>query len=75
MKMASCTEQFIRTVPKAELHVHLESTLEPKVLFRLAERNRMARCGGRQRTLFALLNSSLTLRTSSHCTLKVAGSS
>ncbi len=42
MKMASCTEQFIRTVPKAELHVHLQSTLEPKVLFRLAERNRMA---------------------------------
>jgi adenosine deaminase len=42
MKMVSCTEQFIRTVPKAELHVHLESTLEPKVLFRLAERNRMA---------------------------------
>jgi adenosine deaminase len=40
MEMASCTEQFIRTVPKAELHVHLEGTLEPKMLFRLAERNR-----------------------------------
>jgi adenosine deaminase len=40
MEMASCTEQFIRTVLKAELHVHLEGTLEPKMLFRLAERNR-----------------------------------
>jgi adenosine deaminase len=42
MEMASCTEQFIRTVPKAELHVHLEGTLEPKMLFRLAERNWIA---------------------------------
>jgi adenine deaminase len=42
MKMVSCTEQFIRTVPKAELHVHLEGTLEPKMLFRLAEWNRIA---------------------------------
>src|ERR1700753_3398755 len=33
------TEQFIRTLPKAELHVHLEGSLEPEMLFSLAERN------------------------------------
>ena len=42
MEMASRTEQFIRTVPKAELHVHLEGTIEPGMLFRLAERNGIA---------------------------------
>lgn len=40
--MVSRIEQFIRTVPKAELHVHLEGSLEPEMLFRLAERNSIA---------------------------------
>lgn len=31
--------QFIDTIPKAELHVHLEGTLEPELKFALAERN------------------------------------
>src|ERR1700761_1992215 len=35
------TEQFIRTLPKAELHMHLEGSLEPEMLFSLAERNRI----------------------------------
>ena len=35
-------EQFIRTLPKAELHVHLEGSLEPEMLFSLAERNGIA---------------------------------
>jgi adenosine deaminase len=35
-------EQFIRSVPKAELHMHLEGSLEPQMLFRLAKRNRVA---------------------------------
>ena len=30
---------FIRELPKAELHVHVEGTLEPEMRLRLAERN------------------------------------
>ncbi|HSM43660.1 MAG TPA: adenosine deaminase [Acidimicrobiia bacterium] len=33
-------EEFIRRLPKAELHVHIEGTLEPQLMFDLAERNR-----------------------------------
>lgn len=33
--------QFIRQLPKAELHVHIEGTLEPELLFELAVRNRV----------------------------------
>ncbi|MEV6605615.1 adenosine deaminase [Kutzneria sp. NPDC051319] len=33
------TDAFISTLPKAELHVHLEGTLEPELLFTLAARN------------------------------------
>ena len=32
---------FIAGVPKAELHVHLEGTLEPELKFELAARNRL----------------------------------
>ena len=32
---------FIEGMPKAELHVHLEGTLEPELKFQLAARNRM----------------------------------
>ena len=32
-------ETFIREMPKAELHVHIEGTLEPELKFLLAERN------------------------------------
>lgn len=31
--------QFIESMPKAELHVHLEGTLEPELSFALAEKN------------------------------------
>lgn len=32
---------FIRHLPKAELHLHIEGTLEPELLFKLADRNKM----------------------------------
>ena len=31
---------FIDGLPKAELHLHIEGTLEPELMFRIAERNR-----------------------------------
>jgi adenosine deaminase len=34
-------EQFIRDLPKAELHVHIEGTLEPELLYEIAGRNRL----------------------------------
>ncbi len=32
---------FVRQLPKAELHVHIEGTLEPELVFELAARNRV----------------------------------
>ncbi|MGI9529599.1 MAG: adenosine deaminase [Acidimicrobiia bacterium] len=34
-------EAFTRALPKAELHVHIEGTLEPELMFELAKRNRV----------------------------------
>ncbi|WP_326837798.1 adenosine deaminase [Amycolatopsis rhabdoformis] len=34
-------DAFVATLPKAELHVHLEGTLEPELLFALASRNQV----------------------------------
>ena len=31
--------EFIKKTPKAELHLHIEGTLEPELLFKLANRN------------------------------------
>jgi len=31
--------EFIKKTPKAELHLHIEGTLEPDLLFKLAKRN------------------------------------
>ena len=35
-------EDFIRGLPKAELHLHIEGTLEPELMFELAQRNGVA---------------------------------
>ncbi|MBS0552767.1 MAG: adenosine deaminase [Proteobacteria bacterium] len=35
-------DTFVLALPKAELHLHIEGTLEPELMFRLAARNRVA---------------------------------
>ena len=35
----STISEFIQGLPKAELHLHLEGTLEPEMMFELARRN------------------------------------
>ncbi|HXT02385.1 MAG TPA: adenosine deaminase [Elusimicrobiota bacterium] len=39
--MARSLDDFIAAVPKAELHLHIEGTLEPELMFALAERNKL----------------------------------
>jgi adenine deaminase len=36
------TEDFIAALPKAELHLHIEGSLEPELMFALAKRNGVA---------------------------------
>ena len=33
--------EFIKKIPKAELHLHIEGSLEPDLMFELAKRNRI----------------------------------
>lgn len=35
-------DSFVRGLPKAELHLHIEGTLEPELMFELSERNQIA---------------------------------
>src|SRR5260370_41406631 len=37
--MAGGPSDFVRHPPKAELHLHIEGTLEPELMFELARRN------------------------------------
>src|SRR6201994_1793855 len=38
----SALSDFIRGLPKAELHLHIEGSLEPEQMFEFARRNRIA---------------------------------
>ncbi len=40
--MTASTASFAHGLPKAELHLHIEGSLEPELIFALAERNRVA---------------------------------
>jgi adenosine deaminase len=40
--MSAATGKWARGLPKAELHLHIEGTLEPELMFELAGRNRVA---------------------------------
>src|SRR5438046_1470384 len=38
----SSIEDFVRAIPKAELHLHIEGTLEPEMVFDLARKHTIA---------------------------------
>jgi adenosine deaminase len=40
--MPMALEDFITALPKAELHLHIEGSLEPELMFALAQRNRLS---------------------------------
>ena len=41
MHSPEITREWIKCLPKAELHLHIEGTLEPELMFRLAARNQV----------------------------------
>src|SRR6476646_4428813 len=41
-RMSVSLSAFVRGLPKAELHLHIEGTLEPELMFELAARNGVA---------------------------------
>ena len=45
MELGEGLQHYIQGVPKAELHVHIEGTLEPELMFSLAQRNNISLTG------------------------------
>jgi adenosine deaminase len=41
MKKEISIDDFIKGMPKAELHLHIEGTFEPELMFKIAERNNL----------------------------------
>lgn len=41
MAQSNELEQFIKTLPKAELHLHIEGSFEPELMFEIGERNKV----------------------------------
>lgn len=39
--MSKSYKEFIQDIPKCELHLHIEGTLEPELMFKIAERNKI----------------------------------
>jgi adenosine deaminase len=39
---AAATDRLLNDLPKAELHLHIEGTLEPELMFEFARRNDVA---------------------------------
>lgn len=42
MEAPQAIQHYLRAVPKAELHVHLEGAIRPETLLTLARRNKVA---------------------------------
>jgi len=40
--MDAALRNILLQMPKAELHMHIEGSLEPELIFKLAERNKVA---------------------------------